>query len=35
MAEFLMLLAGDQTRHASMDSGEAEASTAKVIAWFD
>jgi hypothetical protein len=35
MAEFLMLLAGDQARHASMDSGEAEASTAKVIAWFD
>jgi hypothetical protein len=35
MAEFLMLLAGDQARHAKIDASEAEASTAKVIAWFD
>lgn len=35
MAEFLMLLAGDQARHATIASDEAEASTAKVIAWFD
>jgi hypothetical protein len=35
MAEFLILLAGDGARHAKVDSKEAEASTAKVIAWFD
>jgi hypothetical protein len=35
MAEFLMLLTSDQQRHATVDPAEAEASTAKVIAWFD
>jgi hypothetical protein len=35
MPEFLMLLAGDGKRHDAIAEDEAQASTAKVIAWFD